>query len=120
MEETTFLVKVNDLHWLHCQLVPFKLNKDPAYLEDLGKLSSSNIGIDVQDLTLGVLGQTSQDRQTSSLDGSFNGSLVNPGDLSDETVFGLVEVFGSENTSRDGSGACTESFKGGGEFEVLL
>ena len=91
-----------------------------AHLENLGKLSSSDVRIDIQNLTLGILGQTSQDRQTSSLDGSFNRSLVDPGDLPDETVFGLVEVFGSEDTSRDGSSACTESFKGGGQFEVLL
>jgi hypothetical protein len=91
-----------------------------AYLQNLGKLSSSNIGINIQDLTLGVLGQAGQDRQTSSLDSSFNRSLVDSSNLSDETVFSLVEVFGSEYTGGDRSGACTESFEGGGELEVLL
>jgi hypothetical protein len=91
-----------------------------AHLQDLGELSGSNIGINIQDLTLGVLGQTGQDGQTSSLDSSFNRCLVDSSDLSNETVFGLVEVLGSEYTGRNGSGACTESFESGSEFEVLL
>jgi hypothetical protein len=91
-----------------------------AYLEDLGELSGSNVGIDVQNLTFGILGQTSQDGQTTSFDSSFNRSLVDSSDFANKTVFGLVEVFGREDTSGDRSGACTESLESGSEFEVLL
>ena len=91
-----------------------------AHLENLGKLSSSNVRIDVQNLTLGILGQTGQDGQTTSFDSSFNRSLVDSSDLADETVFGLVEVFSSEYTSGNRSGACTESFESGSELQVLL
>lgn len=119
MEETALLVQVDNLHWLHNQLGPYH-ERQLAHLENLGKLSSSDVGIDIQNLTLGILGQTGQDGQTTSFNSSLDRSLVDSSDLADETIFGLVEVFSSEYTSRDRSGACTESLESGSELQVLL
>lgn len=89
-------------------------------LENSGELTGGNVGIDVQDLTLGVLSQTGQDGQASCLNGSLDGGLVDTGNLADETILGLVEVVSSENTGRDGSSTGTETLKRSGELEILL
>jgi hypothetical protein len=91
-----------------------------THLEDLGQLSGCDVGVDIQHLTVGVLGQTGKDRQASSTDGSLDRRLVDLGDLTDETILGLVEVFGREDTRGDRACTCTETFEGRRELEVLL
>lgn len=123
MEETTLLVEIDDLHRLREKSASFLLVLKvwmKTCLENSGELTGGNVGVDVQDLTLGVLSQTGQDGQASCLNGSLDGSLVDTGNLADETILGLVEVVGGENTGRDGSSTGTETLKGSGELEVLL
>jgi len=104
VEETTLLVDVEDLHGL----------------EDLGELSGSDIGVDVEELTVLGLSEGSEDGESSSSDGSLDGSLVDSNDLSNVSVLLPVEVLGGEDSGGDGSSSSSESFEGGNESEVLL
>src|SRR5690606_29474917 len=66
-------------------------------LKSPSQLSSSNIGIDVQNLSLASLGGRSQDRQAPSLDGRLDGPLVNLGDLAHKLVLLPVQVIRLED-----------------------
>jgi hypothetical protein len=87
--------------------------------ENLCEFCSSNIGVDVEDLTFSGFGERSEDGESSGTNRSFDGFLVDRGDSSDESVTGLIEVFSSEDSSRDGTSASAESFESRDEFEVL-
>ena len=93
---------------------------DGAYLEDSRKLPCSDIGVDVQQLSILGLGQTGQDGQTSGSNGRLDRSLVDRRDLSDKAVLLLIQVGGSEDAGRNRSGSRAETFEGRGELEVLL
>ena len=86
----------------------------------LGEFARSDIGIDVEDLSALAFGQTGEDGQGTGADGRFDGTFVDLGDLSDESVFVLVEVVGGEDSRGDGASAGAELFEGADEFEVLL
>lgn len=104
VEEPTLFVQVDDLHGL----------------QNPGQLSSSDVGIDVQQLTLLVLGQRGQDWEASGPDGSLDGSLVDRGDFADEPVLGLVEVGRAKDAGRNRSRSCSETFESRSELEVFL
>jgi hypothetical protein len=72
--ETTLLIEVDDLE----------------RFELLGKLTSSNVGIDVEELTLVGPSKGSEDGQSTRGDRGFDRSLVHSGNLADKTV--LVPV----------------------------
>lgn len=104
MEHTTLIVEENDLHWL----------------EFFCKLSGSNVCVDVQDLAGVGFCETGEDREGAGTDGGLDRTLVDFGDLSDETVLVLVEVVGSEDARGDGTGTGAKFLEGGHEFEVLI
>lgn len=123
VEETAFLVQVDNLHRLFRKddESGTKLGlTEETYLEYSGEFSGGNISVDIQHLTVLGLRQTGQDRQTSGSDGSLDRSLVDRCDLSNETVLFLVQVGGSEDARRNGSGSCAETFEGGSKLEVFL
>lgn len=91
-----------------------------THLENLSKLSRSNVRIDIKDLTLGVLGKTSQNGKTASADGSLDRRLVDAGDFTHKTVLVLVEVLGGKDAGGDGTSAGAETFESGGKLEILL
>lgn len=104
VEETTLLVEVDNLHGL----------------KDLGELTGGDVGVDVEHLTVGGLGERGEDGETAGADGSLNGSLVNTLDLTDKAVLVLVKVVGVEDTGGDGARTSAETLEGRGELEVLL
>jgi len=104
VEETALFVEVDNLHGL----------------EDLGELTGGDVGVDVEHLAVGGLGERGEDREASGADGSLDGGLVNAVDLSDELVLFLVEVVGVEDARGDGARAGAETLERRGETEVLL
>lgn len=88
-------------------------------LEDLGQLGSSDIGVDIEDLTLPRLGETSEDGERSRADGRLDGLLVDLGDAADKAVARLVEVLCGEDARGDGAGAGAQRLESGDELEVL-
>jgi hypothetical protein len=104
VEETALLVEVDNLHGL----------------EDLGELTSGNVSIDVEHLTVGGLGERGKDGKASGADSRLNGGLVDTVDLADKLVLVLVKVVGVEDTGGDWAGTRAEALEGRGEPEVLL
>jgi hypothetical protein len=80
VEETALLGEVDDLEGL----------------ENLGKLSGGDVGVDVEDLTLSGLSEGGEDGESAGADGSLG-----------------------ENTTGDGAGAGAERLEGVDELEVL-
>src|SRR5699024_173522 len=95
VEETTLLSQIDDLE----------------RLQSARQLTSRNISIDVEHLTIGGLGHRRQNGKTPSLNGRLNGLPVNPIDLSHQVVLFLVQVIGREHTGRDRTGSDTHPFQ---------
>lgn len=103
MIKSTLLTQVNDLE----------------RFKNFGEFSSSDISVDVENLTLCGLGEGSENRESSSTNRSLDRFFVDRSDATDVSVTRLIEVFGSEDSSGDGTSASAESFEGGNEFEIL-
>ena len=104
VEQTTLLSQVDDLE----------------RLQRARQLTSRNIRIDVEHLTIGGLGHRGQNGETSSLNGRLNGLPVNPIDLSHQVVLFLVQVIGREHTGIDRTGSHTHPFQLLSQLHVLL
>ena len=102
------------------QATLFVQEHDLEGFQFLGEFTCSDIGIDVEDLSALAFGQTGEDGEGAGADGCFDGTFVDLGDLSDESVFVLVEVVSGEESRGDGASAGAELFEGADEFEVLL
>lgn len=103
MIKSTLLTQVNDLE----------------RFKNFGEFSSSDISVDVENLTFCGLGEGSENRESSSTNRSLDRFFVDRSDATDVSVTRLIEVFGSEDSSGDGTSASAESFEGGNEFEIL-
>lgn len=121
--ERTHLVEVDDIELLvRDPVVESSLLTevdDLEGLEDLGELSSRDVGVDIEDLALPRLGKTGEDGKSSSANGRLDRLLVDARDAADVAVPRLVEVLGREDASGDGAGAGAESFESRDEAEVL-
>ena len=87
--------------------------------EDLGEFGGSDIGVNVENLTVSSFGETGEDGERTGSDGRFDGLLVDGGDATDEAVLGFVEILGGEDSGRNRSGSRSERFEGGDESEIL-
>lgn len=104
MEKTTLFVDVHNLQ----------------RLDLLGKLTRSNVGIYVQQLAVGALGQAGEDRECASADGSLDWPLIDASDFAHETVLVAIKVVGGEDARGDGARTRTEFLQGSNEAEVFL
>ena len=88
--------------------------------ECLGQLSSGLVGVDVEELTLVVLGHAGKDRNVVVGNGGVDGVGVDLVDLTDELPRVLVLVVGHEDTRGDGTSTNTPRLKSLDELQVLL
>lgn len=104
IEQTTLLGEVDDLQ----------------RLQGSRKLAGSDIGVHVEDLTIGGLGHGGQDWEASGLDSSLDWLLVNPIDLANQVVLLLVQVVCGKDAGSDGSGPHAQALQFLHKLEVLL
>lgn len=104
MVQTALLVEVDDLE----------------RLQNLGQLTGSNIGIDIEDLTILRLREGGEDGKTSILDGALDWLLVDIVNLADETIFLLVKIASGEGAEGNRSSTGAEGLELLYEALVLL
>ena len=84
----TLLIQEDDLHRL-------KL---------LGKFSSGDISVDIEDLAVRRLSQAGKNGQCTCSDGCLDGTLIDTSDVSDKVVLVFVEIVGGEYARGDRAG----------------
>ena len=104
VEQTTFIVKEDDFH----------------RLKFLGEFSGGNVSVDVQNLAGLGLGQAGKDRQSTSADGFFQRTFVNPANFSHKAVLFLVQVVCGKNAGGDRSSTGSKFLEGRNEFQVFF
>ena len=103
MEQSTLFAKIDNLE----------------RFENLGEFGGSDVGVDVEDLTMSSFGQTGENGKSTGSNGCFDRLLVDGGNSTDVSVLGFVEILGGENSSGDGSSSSSEGFESGNESEIL-
>ena len=88
--------------------------------ELFSELTRCDVGVNVENLSFGALGQTGENRQSASSDGCLKRTLVNARDFADKTVLLTVEVVRGEDARSDGPSPCAELLQRGNNFQVLV
>ena len=96
VEHASFIVQEDNLHWF----------------ELLSEFTRCNVGIDIQDLTIGRLRKTGQNRKCACTDRSLDRPFVDFGNLSNETIFLFFQVVSTEDTRSDGTSTSSEFLEG--------
>ena len=89
-------------------------------LEFLSKLTRCDVGVDVEYLPIGALGQTGKNRQGAGADGRLDRTFINSRDFANEAILVTVEVVCGEDARSDGPGPRAELLQCGNDFQVLI
>jgi len=78
-------------------------------LKLLGKFSSGDISVDIEDLAVRHLSQAGKNGQCACSDGCLNGTPTDTSDVSDKVVLVFVEIVGGEYARGDRAPECLAS-----------